>query len=164
MRGDRNFRLRMADEYADIVKKSENIIVQAQEIWDLSYKGDIPEVLVEKLSQIPASLDVAYQPPQLRNMIQTAIDDLDYKPLKKGIPNALQDIFDRIEAGENMIIDLIKNPNLTPSQAIKRHKIKDPRAKQLVLKAVKSIEQLTPQQITRIMKAYDKGGKGGVPR
>lgn len=134
MRGDRNFRLRMADEYADIVKKSENIIVQAQEIWDLSYKGDIPEVLVEKLSQIPASLDVAYQPPQLRNMIQTAIDDLDYKPLKKGIPNALQDIFDRIEAGENMIIDLIKNPNLTPSQAIKRHKIKDPRAKQLVLK------------------------------
>ena len=164
MRGDRNFRLKMTDEYADIVKKSENIIVQAQEIWDLSYKGDIPEELVEKLSQIPASLDVAYQPPQLRNMIQTAIDDLDAKPLRRGVPNALQDVFDRIEAGQKMIIDLIKDPNLTSSKAIKKHRIKDPRSKQLVLKAVKSIKQLTPQEVTRIMKAYDKGGKGGTPR
>tara|TARA_R100001443_G_scaffold19351_1_gene30822 strand:+ start:564 stop:2369 length:1806 start_codon:yes stop_codon:yes gene_type:complete len=156
-------RIRIANEYADIVKKSEQIVVQAQEIWDLSYKGDIPESLVEKLLDNPAIFDEAYQPPQLRNMVQTAIDDLDINPLKRDIPNALIDVLERIDAGQNMILDLINNPKLTPRKAIQRHNIKDPRNKQLVLKLVKSVKTLTPQQVQRIMQEYGLGGKGGTP-
>jgi len=155
-------RIRIANEYADVVKKSEQIVVQAQEIWDLSYKGDVPESLVEKLLDNPAIFDETYQPPQLRNMVQTAIDDLDAAPLKRDIPNALIDVFERIDAGENMILDLINDPKLTSRKAIQRHNIVDPRNKQLVLKAVKSIKTLTSQQVQRIMQAYGKGGKGGI--
>jgi len=155
-------RIRIANEYADIVKKSEQIVVQAQEIWDLSYKGDVPESLVEKLLANPAIFDETYQPPQLRNMVQTAIDDLDLNPLKQGIPNALTDVLERIDAGQNMVLDLINNPKLTPRKAIQKHNIKDPRNKQLVLKLVKSVKTLTPQQVQRIMQQYGKGGKGGT--
>ena len=156
-------RIRIANEYADVVKKSEQIVVQAQEIWDLSYKGDIPESLVEKLMANPAIFDETYQPPQLRNMVQTAIDDLDLNPLEQGIPNALTDVFERIDAGQNMILDLINDPKLTSRKAIQRYNIKDPRNKQLVLKLVKSVQNLTPQQVQRIMQEYGKGGKGGIP-
>ena len=162
MRSNPAERIRIANEYADIVKKSEQIVVQAQEIWDLSYKGDVPESLVEKLLANPAIFDETYQPPQLRNMVQTAIDDLDLNPLEQGIPNALTDVFERIDAGQNMILDLINDPKLTSRKAIQRYKIKDPRNKQLVLKLVKSVQNLTPQQVQRIMQAYGKGGKGGT--
>ena len=155
-------RIRIANKYADVVKKSEQIVVQAQEIWDLSYKGDVPESLVEKLLDNPAIFDETYQPPQLRNMVQTAIDDLDAAPLKRDIPNALTDVFERIDAAQNMVLDLIANPKLTSRKAIQRYKIKDPRNKQLVLKLVKSVKTLTPQQVQRIMQAYGKGGKGGT--
>lgn len=155
-------RIRIANKYADVVKKSEQIVVQAQEIWDLSYKGDVPESLVEKLLANPAIFDETYQPPQLRNMVQTAIDDLDAAPLKRDIPNALTDVFDRIDASQNMILDLINDPKLTSRKAIQRYNIKDPRNKQLVLKLVKSVKTLTPQQVQRIMQAYGKGGKGGI--
>ena len=155
-------RIRIANEYADVVKKSEQIVVQAQEIWDLSYKGDVPESLVEKLLDNPAIFDETYQPPQLRNMVQTAIDDLDLNPLKRDIPNALTDAFERIDAAQNMVLDLIADPKLTSRKAIQRYKIKDPRNKQMVLKLVKSVQNLTPQQVQRIMQAYGKGGKGGT--
>lgn len=156
-------RINAVNDYADIVKKSEQIVIQAQEIWDLSYKGDIPESLVEKLMANPAIFDETYQPPQLRNMVQTAIDDLDLNPLEQGIPNALTDVLQRIDAGQNMILDLINNPKLTSRKAIQRYNIKDPRNKQLVLKLVKSVQNLTPQQVQRIMQEYGKGGKGGIP-
>ena len=155
-------RIRIANEYADVVKKSEQIVVHAQEIWDLSYKGDVPESLVEKLLDNPAIFDETYQPPQLRNMVQTAIDDLDLNPLKRDIPNALTDAFERIDAAQNMVLDLIADPKLTSRKAIQRYKIKDPRNKQMVLKLVKSVQNLTPQQVQRIMQAYGKGGKGGT--
>ena len=95
-------------------------------------------------------------------MVQTAIDDLDINPLKRDVPNALTDVLERIDAGQNMILDLINNPKLTSRKAIQRHNIKDPRNKQLVLKLVKSVKTLTPQQVQRIMQAYGKGGKGGI--
>ena len=96
-------------------------------------------------------------------MVQTAIDDLDLNPLEQGIPNALTDVFERIDAGQNMILDLINDPKLTSRKAIQRYNIKDPRNKQLVLKLVKSVKNLTPQQVQRIMQEYGKGGKGGIP-
>ena len=111
-------------------------------------------------------IDPKYQAPNIERLVGEIVNDAELvsRSLQKAVPTSLQNVLDRINAGTNMLRDLIENPNLSVPEAIKRYNIKDPNAQQIVLNLQTQVKQLTPQEVTRIMKAYDKGGKGGTSR
>ena len=76
-------RLEMANDFSSIVKESEAIAVQTQKAWDLIYgvSEEVPEKLVEFMSQLPANKD--YQLPELRELAVQAITDLNLLPKGK---------------------------------------------------------------------------------
>jgi len=85
MKGDWATRLQMADDFSSIVKESEAIAVQTQKAWDLIYgvSEEVPEKLVEFMSQLPANKD--YQLPELRELAVQAITDMNLLPKGKKV-------------------------------------------------------------------------------
>ena len=173
MRVSRKYRLQKAEELGRIIAESERIVTQAMEVYtDLYSTRNISfEEILERMSNLDEFgysrlLDRKYQAPNIERIVREAVEDVELlsRSLQGIVPTALQNSLDRIDAGNNMLRDLILDPNLSVPAAIKRYNIKDPNAQQLVLNIQTQIKQLTPSQVTRIMKAYDRGGKGGTPR
>ena len=173
MRVSRKYRIQKANELGSLIAESERIVTQAMQVYtDLYSTRDIPfEEIIERMSQLDEFgysklIDPKYQAPNIERLVGEIVNDAELvsRSLQKAVPTSLQNVLDRINAGTNMLRDLIENPNLSVPEAIKRYNIKDPNAQQIVLNLQTQVKQLTPQEVTRIMKAYDKGGKGGTSR
>ena len=138
MKGDWATRLEMANDFSSIVKESEAIAVQTQKAWDLIYgiSEEVPEKLVEFMSQLPANKD--YQLPELRELAVEAITDMNLLPKNKKVKLPTQEailkfikdgkvrqktIFDENPSELNRIMQESKPPVATPKRKYRKKKI-----------------------------------------
>tara|TARA_R100000152_G_C6769103_1_gene194819 strand:+ start:154 stop:1932 length:1779 start_codon:yes stop_codon:yes gene_type:complete len=83
MKNDHGIRIQKANDLAKIMKQSEQIVVQAQEVWSTIYgrNTEIPEELVEKLSQLPATTDPKYKVDvPLEDLVKQVVKDGGFEP------------------------------------------------------------------------------------
>ena len=158
-------RTKVAKEYAKLVKQSELIVGQAQDVFKKIYGSSTPDpdALVDALSALPINRD--YQLNDINKIVKEVIRELDARPLGDKVPEIFTKVIQGDPRGFAMLSDAIglNGKPLTSRQLKKRYANYNPDQMKLALEEVTPTVKNTLSRHMRLIKEQGKSGKGSVP-
>ena len=158
-------RTKVAKEYAKLVKQSELIVGQAQDVFKKIYGSSTPDPdgLVDALSALP--IDRNYQLNDINKIVREVITELDARPLGDKVPEIFTKVIQGDPKGFAMLSDAIglNGKPLTSRQLKKRYANYNPDQMELALEEVTPTVKNTLSRHMRLIKEQGRSGKGSVP-